>query len=52
MDKRERQVREWAKNLPYLFASCGMANECEMAKDLVKILQRTEDQDKQEKSEG
>ena len=42
-ERRKRQIRQWAKNLPYFFASCGAKDECECAKELVELLNDTPD---------
>ena len=34
-----RKIVKWAGRLPYLFSSCGAANDLKMAEELVKLLQ-------------
>ena len=51
MDREDKKIIQWAKNLPYIFASCGSSYETKMARDLVEMLIRLEKADEEEKAQ-
>ena len=51
MDREDKKIVQWAKNLPYIFASCGSSYETKMAKELVEFLIRLEKADEEEKAQ-